>query len=173
MIKLRKILSSLINYVTFWKDNEVPGVANQIRKTQLKQDQKSRHSDMQELLRMVREGRLHEADERQLESLKLVLELNRFLDDRQAPQAEIDPTQLVEAVKQAISEGMSNVNITNVVGEGLVDPSRPQMKHTSLADLAQDDTKIDIAHSDEISKEIEGEASADKLEKLRQIKGSK
>ena len=87
--------------------------------------------------------------------------------------AEIDPTQLVEAVKQAISEGMSNVNITNVVGEGLVDPSRPQMKHTSLADLAQDDTKIDIAHSDEISKEIEGEASADKLEKLRQIKGSK
>ncbi len=79
MSRLRKILSSLISYVKFWEDKEVPGVADTIRKTRLKQDQKARQSDMAELLRMVQEGRIHEADERQLENLKLALELNNLL----------------------------------------------------------------------------------------------
>jgi len=150
----------------------VPGVADTIRKTQLKQDQKSRQSDMSELLRMVQEGRIHEADERQLENLKLALELNQLLGDKDTSQQGVDSAQLVEAVKQAISEGMSGVTVnTTVVGEGMVDPSRPQMRHTSLVDLAQDDTKIDISHKEGISKEVEGEESTDKLEKLRKLKG--
>ena len=174
MRNLRKILKSLINSVLFWKDKEVPGVADTIRKTQLKQDQKSRQSDMSELLRMVSEGRIHEADERQLENLKLALELNQLLGASPTPQEGVDPAQLVEAVRQAISEGMSNVTVnTTTVGEGMLDSSRPQMKHTSLVDLAQDDTKIDISHKEGISKEIEGEESADKLDKLRKLKGGK
>lgn len=175
MNRLRKILSSLISYVKFWEDKEVPGVADTVRKTQLKQDQKSRQSDMAELLRMVQEGRIHEADERQLENLKLALELNNLLEPRETVlQSDIDSEALVEAVKTAISEGMSNVTVnTTVVGEGMIDPSRPQMRHTPLTDLAQDDTKIDISNRDEISKEIEGEESTDKLEKLRKIKGGK
>ncbi len=150
----------------------MPGIADTIRKTQLKQDQKSRQSDMSELLRMVQEGRIHEADERQLENLKLALELNQLLGDKDTSQQGVDSTQLVEAVKQAISEGMSGVTVnTTVVGEGMIDPSRPQMRHTSLADLTQDNTKIDISHKEGISREVEGEESTDKLEKLRKLKG--
>ena len=177
MSRLKRILSSLISYVKFWEDKEVPGVADTVRKTQLKQDQKSRQSDMSELLRMVQEGRIHEADERQLENLKLALELNNLLEPKEAAASQqgVDSAALVEAVKTAISEGMSNVTVnTTVVGEGMVDPSRPQMRHTSLADLAQDDTKIDISNREKISKEIEGEeTSTDKLEKLKRIKGGK
>ena len=171
MIRLRKILRSLISSVTFWKDKDVPGVADTIRKTQLKQDQKARKNDMQELLRMVQEGRLGEADERQLESLKMALELNNLLGNQDTPQAGVDPAQLVEAVKQAISEGMSNVTINAPGADGTVDSSRPQMKHTSLANLAQSDDKVDISHKGEITKEEEGEESADKLDKLRKLKG--
>ena len=177
MRTLRKILSSLISFVKSWRGKEVPGVADTIRKTQLKQDHQARQNDMQELLRMVQEGRLHEADERQLENLKLALELNNIIEPKQTVQtvqAEMDPTLLVEAVKQAIAEGMSGVTVnTTVVGEGMLDPSRPQMKHTSLADLAQDDTRVDISHKEEIRKEVEGEESTDKLAKLRKIKGGK
>ncbi len=171
---LRKIWSYLINSVQSWKDKQMPGVADQVRKTQLKQDHQARQSDMQELLRMVQEGRLHEADERQLENLKLALELNNIIEPKQTVQAEMDPALLVEAVKQAIAEGMSGVTVnTTVVGEGMLDPSRPQMKHTSLADLAQDDTEVNISHKDGIREEIEGEESTDKLEKLRRLKGGK
>lgn len=170
MSRLRKILKSLISSVTFWRDKEVPGVADTIRRTQLKQDQKSRKNEMQELLLMVQEGRLGEADERQLEHLKLALELNSLLGKQEAPQSGVDSAQLVEAVKQAITEGMSNVTVTAPGADG-VDPSRPQMKHTSLANLTQSDDKVDISHKEEISKEVEGEESADKLDKLRKLKG--
>lgn len=174
MSKLRKILSSLISSVKFWEDKEVPGVADQIRKTQLKQDQKARQSDMSELLKMVQEGRIHEADERQLENLKLALELNNLLGAKETAPATVDPEALVEAVKTAITEGMSNVTVNAPAGGGgTVDASRPQMKHTSLADLAQDKTKVEISHKDGISKDVEGEESTDKLEKLRKLKGGK
>jgi hypothetical protein len=169
MSKLRKILSSLISSVIFWRDKEVPGVADQIRKTQLKQDQKARQSEMQELLRMVQEGRLHEADERQLENLKLALELNNLLGNRSPEESQqqfVMSEELVEAVKRAISEGMANV-------AGVDDPSRPQMRHVSLADLVQDKTEVNISHKDGISKEIEGDESTDKLKKLRKLKGGK
>ncbi len=171
MGRIRKILGFLTSYVPFWKDKDVPGVANQIRKTQLKQDQQVRKTDMVELLRMIQEGRLHEADERQLESIKMALELNSLLGEKQASPSGVDSTALVEAVKQAISEGMANVTVnTAVVGEGVSDPSRPQMRHTSLADLVQDDTKVDISHIGEVSTEVEGTQSDNKLEKLRRLK---
>ncbi len=171
MSKLRKVLRSLLSSVLFWKDKKVPGVADTIRKTQLKQEQKSRQSDMSELLRMVQEGRIHEADERQLENLKLALELNQLLEPRESLQTDVDSEALVAAVKLAITEGMSNVTINAAGGGGGIDPARPQMKHTSLADLAQDDTRINITNKDDISTEVEGEESTNKLDKLRKLKG--
>lgn len=170
MNRLMKVLRSLLNSVPFWKDKDVPGVADQVRKTQLKQDQKARQGDMKELLRMVREGRIHEADERQLENLKLALELNNLLGERKDLQQPVDSTQLVDAIKQAISEGMSNITVNSTNTNG-IDSSRPQMKHTSLTNLIQSDAKVDISHKGEISKEVEGQESTDKLDKLRKIKG--
>ena len=83
----------------------------------------------------------------------------------------MDPAQLVEAVKAShCTEGMSNVTV-NAPGADGVDPSRPEMKHTSLANLVQDDTKVDISHKGEISKKVEGEESTDKLDKLKKLKG--
>lgn len=177
MEKLRKILRSLISSVKFWKGREeVPGVADKIRRTQLKQDQKARQADMQELLKLVREGRLHEADERQLEALKLALELNNLIGERPTTPVAVAPAadELVNAIKQAISEGMSNITVNAVSGNPADDPSRPQMRHVSLADLIQDDTRIDISHSEGIGHKVEGaEESSDKLEKLRKLKGGK
>ncbi len=171
MSKLRKILRSLINSVLFWKDKKMPGVADTIRRTQLKQDQKVRQTDMSELLRLVEEGRLHEADERQLENLKLALELNQLLEPRESLQTGVDSDALVDAVKRAITEGMSNVTVNAAGGEGVLDPSRPQMKHTSLANLTQDDTKVSIINKGDISTAVEGEESTNKLDKLRKLKG--
>jgi hypothetical protein len=169
MVKLRKILSSLINFARFWKDKEVPGVADQIRRTQLKQDQKARQRDMKELLSLVREGRLHEADERQLESLRLALELNKLLEEKQSPSPPAE--ELVAAVKQAIAEGMADVTLS-VPGVSLEDPDRPEMRHVSLADLVQDDKEVDIAHKESIQHSVEGKGSTDKREKLRKLKRS-
>jgi hypothetical protein len=152
----------------------VPGVADQVRKTQLSQEQKARKSEMQELLKMLQEGRLHEADERQLEYLKLALELNEFFGERNYPPiGGFDSEQLVAAVKQAISEGMSGITINATTGEGTVDSSRPQMKHTPLSDLAQDDTVVNITHKEGIGTEVEGEMLTDKLKRLRELKGPK
>jgi hypothetical protein len=48
------------------------------------------------------------------------------------------------------------------------------MKHVSLVDLVQDDTKVDISHSEGVSKDVAGEEdSTDKLEQLRKLKGGK
>ena len=99
--------------------------------------------------------------------------MNDVLDTRQTSQPEIAPEYLLEAIKKTIAESMSNVTINAGTGGGAVDSSRPQMKHVSLADLAQDETEINISHKGGISKEIEGEESTDKLEKLKRLKGSK
>ena len=146
----------------------MPGVSDQIKKTQLKQDQKARKADMQELLRMAEEGRLHEADERQLEMLKLTLELNRLFEQKQTPITAVSD-ELIEAVKRAISEGLVQGTVNVKTSEG-VEASRPQMRHVSLVDLTQDNTEITIAHKDGVSKVVEGEDSSDKLEKLRKLK---
>jgi hypothetical protein len=125
---------------------------------------------MQELLRMVQEGRLHEADEHQLETLKLTLELSNLLEQKQ-PKAVDVSAELIDAVKHAISEGLLQGDIR--VGSGSdvgQDSARPEMRHVSLAELTQVDEDIDIAHKAAVSRTIEGKDSVDKLEKLRQLK---
>lgn len=153
-------------------------VADQIRKTQLKQDKHSRKADMHEILIMVKENRLHEADERQLETLRLALELQKELDDKK-PAAEpvtgLDPQQLVDAVKAAVSEIVTNLPVSTVVTSTspVSDPSRPTMKHTSLTDFVHTGEEVSISHSEGLTESKEGPADAgDKLEKLRKLKGN-
>lgn len=158
----------------------MPGVADQIRKTNLKQEQKRRRQDMSELLSLIKENRLHEADERQLETLKLALELNQLLEERKGPREETTTSteEIVEGLKEVMQDFLEKIPQQKVVvasPEGTVtDPARPSMKHTSLADIVQNTEKVDIAHSDDIGEVKEGKGdSASKLEKLRELKRKK
>lgn len=146
----------------------MPGVADQIRRTQLKQEQKARKADMEKILRLVREGRLHEADERELETVRLALELNKLIEERRGASFP-DSSELTEAIKKAISEGMADVQVRTVPS---ADPDRPKMRHVSLADIVQDKSRIDITHQETIDQEVEGESSKEKLAKLKKLKSS-
>ncbi len=147
----------------------MPGVADQIRKTGLRQEQKARKSDKDDLLRMLKEGRIHEADERQLEMLSLALELKDLLNTK-APAP--DTNDIASVIKDAITEGMSNIKVqpTTIYARETDDPNRPGMKHVSLAKLAQTGTEVDISHTEEIGKPVEGTDSAGKREKLKKLK---
>ena len=153
----------------------MPGVADAIRKTQLKQEQKARKNDMSELLKMVQEGRLHEADERQLETLKLALELNNVIGTKSDTPV-VDADAIAGAVSKAMSEVIENMSSrviaeTNVLSSA--DPARPGMKHTNLVDLQQVDEEVEIVdHGDALvgeSKTGPGDA-ADKLAKLKKLR---
>ena len=175
MRKLWRILRSLINYVTFWRGNKVPGVADQIRKTQLRQDQKARKREMEELTRLVEEGRLHEADERQLETLRLIADLRQAFDSGPGQAdpvtAPVDNKEIIDAGKQAMGEAMANMPAGRAFSPA-EDPARPKMKHTSLADLAQGKDDVTISHGGDLGEEkTSTEDSTDKLEKLRKLKG--
>lgn len=154
----------------------MPGVADQIRRTQLSQDQKARKQDMEQLTLMVEEGRLHEADERQLETLKMIAELRQAFEatppeTKTATTVGIDSKEILEAVKQAVGEAVSNIPIGTAVSPA-ADPDRPQMKHTSLADLVQSTDEVTISHGGKLGEKKTGkEDSTDKLEKLRKLKG--
>jgi len=83
----------------------------------------------------------------------------------------VDNTEIIEAVKQAMGEAMANMP----AGRGFSpaeDPDRPKMKHTSLADIVQSEDEIKISHGGKLGEEQSGtEDSTDKLEKLRKLKG--
>lgn len=163
---------SLLAYVKFWKKGDnMPGVGDKVRRTQMRQDQQRRKEDMEELVRMVKENRLHEADERQLETLKLVAELQKVFGTGSTPVG--IPQDLVEAVKGAVTEAVSNLPI-GAIGPAvrpMDDLDRPSMKHVSL-DLSQDGKDLKIAHGEELGKETESTDDAEaKRKKLRDIKG--
>lgn len=148
----------------------MPGVSEQVRRTQMKQDQKLRQRDMEELARMVKENRLHEADERQLETLKLVAELQKVFGTEATPVG--IPQELIEAVKAAVAEAVSSLPR----GTGIPvqdDPERPSMKHVSV-DLTPAGEALEVSHGEELGKEKESTDDVkEKRKKLRKIKGKK
>ncbi len=153
----------------------MPGVADQIRRTQLSQDQKTRKQDMENLTKLVEEGRLHEADERQLETLRLIADLRGAFENSAASptdaQTVIVNKEIIEAVKQAVGEAVANIPVGSSISPA-ADPARPKMKHTSLADIVQSKDEIKISHGGKLGEEQAGtEDSTDKLEKLRKLKG--
>jgi len=109
----------------------MPGVADQVRRTQLRQDQKSRKRDMEELIRLVEEGRLHEADDRQLETLRLISDLQKSLGQAETTPApvsvNVDNAEIIEAVKQAMGEAMANMP----AGRGLSPAEDPDRQNAN------------------------------------------
>lgn len=147
----------------------MPGVADAERRTRLTQEQQQRRQDVQELLRMVQEGRLHEADERQMEMLNLALQLKSTFET--SPSAVPQDNGMLDLIKQAIQESLSQTGSGSVGGT----PSsgeRPSMKHTSLTDLSQESEDLQVSHGEVLGETKESQDDgADKLEKLRKIKG--
>jgi len=153
----------------------MPGVADAIRKTNLQQDQQKRKQEMDQLLKMVREGRLHEADERQLEMLKLALDLNTLLDRKNpesSPVPTFDAAVLTAAIKDAVNAAIQNAPIGDGVFNSAAGGARPEMKHTSLTDFAQTTDDVAVSHGDELGETKTGtDDSANKLERLKKLKG--
>lgn len=168
----RETLRSWIGSVRFWKDNNVTGVADQIRKTQLQQDQRSRQSDMRELLKMVQEGRLHEADERQLENLKLSIELNHLLEPREQPPVEINiSSDIIEAVRGAVADQLAKSG-TFQPHEGFeTDTARPEMKQVTLGTLSHEKEDLQIQGDLKGDTGKSSDDAAQKREMLKKIKG--
>ncbi len=171
---MKKILRFLMNYLIFWKGDNVPGVADQIKRTQQKQEQRGRKKEMEELVRMVNEGRIHEADERQLETLRLIADLREGLElPAQNGGAELT-SEFLEKIKLAVTEAVASLPAGAGGGSPMLDPDRPKMEHVSLVEIVQPNTEISISHDGDLGEEKTGdEDSADKLEKLRRIKGNK
>jgi hypothetical protein len=169
---------SVINFLRSWKgDRNMPGVADAERRTKDIQNYVGRQQDREELLRLVSEGRLHEADSYQLETIKLALELKDVLTDKPAA-AGIDPETLQAALRGAVAEVVSKiptaVNTGGPTSSSAADPARPKMKHTTLTTIEHKDSGMDISHGDSLAEEKEGaEDSTKKLKRLKKIKGSK
>jgi hypothetical protein len=155
----------------------MPGVNDQIRRTKLAQEQKARQQDMLEILTMVQQGRLHEADTRQLETLKLALELQKALAQNTEPKEApaINTNALTDAIKGAVAEAFKNLPAGAYTGApaSSEDPSRPKMKYVSLTEFVQVDESVEVSHGDSLGQDQEStEDSGDKLEKLRKLKGN-
>lgn len=156
----------------------MPGVNDQIRRTKLKQEQKARQQDMLEILTMVQQGRLHEADERQLETLKLALELQKAISSNPEPKEApvVNTDAITEAVKAAVASALKEHPVGSSSGGAALpveDPSRPKMKHVSLTEFVHTDDKVIVSHGDSLGEDKESvEDSGDKLEKLRKLKGN-
>ena len=152
----------------------MPGVTETIRQTQLKQEEKKRQREMDELKKMVAEGRLHEATEHQLATLRLVTELQKSF-EASAPSTSL-PQDLAEVVKNAVTDAVANLPVGAAGGissRPQDDPARPTMKHVSL-DLSQDGEDLQISHGEGLGKEKRSsDDGEDKLKKLREIKGKK
>jgi hypothetical protein len=150
----------------------VPGVADAVKNTQLRQEQVSRQSEMSELLRMVKEGRIREANERQLETLQLALQLNQLMNPPTDAPVKIDiAPELVNAIKEAVSETLAN---STGVGSGVLDQhfdgSRPTMKHTMLGDLEHTGSDLEIKGEMKSTTTKSDDKAAQKLERLKQLK---
>jgi len=171
-MSLRKKMRSMINWLAFWKgDRNVTGVADVERHTKLKQEKEDRAKEREELIRLVKEDRLHEADERQLESIKLALELRQILESKKET-PDVDANALADAVKSAVSEAISQLPVG---GHSAVEnPSRPRMRHAELTNFKHGDSGLKISDGDTLTEKKEGEEkSADKLRRLRELKGNK
>ena len=153
----------------------MPGVGDAIRKTQLGQEHQARKSDMQDLIRMVDEGRLNEADGRQLELLKLALELNNVIGNK-TEVLQINPDDIANAVSKAMESLIAKIPAQiGAATSPLDDPERPGMKHTSLADLQQSGETVKIVdHGDKLGEASTGTGdSKAQREKLKRLRGGK
>lgn len=153
----------------------MPGVADAIKNTALHQEQVQRKKEMETLLILVQEGRLHEANAQQLEVLKLSLELNKLIEAKSIPTspAVVDTEALAAALKSAVQDALGNLTSATPPGVLPTDPGRPQIKHTPLTEFTHPDGDVSVSHGDTLGEaRISEESAAEKLEKLRKLKGN-
>lgn len=159
----------------------MPGVIDSQRKTKLKQEKLNRKKEKEELLRMLKENRLHEADERQLETIQLALELSNIFQERSKPEnPTIDNKLLAEAIKEALVDVVSKLPSSprTETFDGANSTSspntRPTMRHVDLSSIKHEDSGLNISHDDTLTQEKEStEDTSDKLKRLRELKRQK
>lgn len=151
----------------------MPGVADQVRKTILKSKQKERKKDMQEILRMVEEDRLHEADERQIEVLSLSLELNKLIGKKDEVQSsnQIDLESIANVLRDTVQNEVQKLVLTTGTASSTSTGQRPAMKHTSLTEISQNNSNVEI-HGQMNTETESSQDATEKLQKLRKIKGN-
>ncbi len=156
----------------------MPGVAEAERRTRAAQKQQGRKRDRETLLNLLAEGRIHEADEHQLEQIKLALELSELMGVRQesGPALDEDVAQkIVAALRDAMAEAVANMpKGVGPTGSSVSDPARPKMGHNSMTSISHKDPGFDVQGAENLTQETEGdEDAAEKLKRLRELKGTK
>lgn len=153
----------------------MPGVADAERKTRAVQKQQGRKRDRESLMNLLAEGRLHEADEHQLEQIKLALELSEIMGAKQEPGQAIDEEKLVSAVRSAMAEVVAAMpTAVGPTGSSVSDPARPKMGHNSMTSISHKDSGLDVQGAENLTQEAEGdEDAAEKLRRLKELKGTK
>lgn len=153
----------------------MPGVADAERRTRAVQKQQGRKKDRENLLNLLAEGRIHEADEHQLEQIKLALELSELMGVKQESGPVLDEDKLVAAMRAAMTEVVANMPKGVVVaGSSVSDPSRPKMGHNSMTSISHKDSGFDVQGAENLTQETEGDdGAAEKLRRLRELKGTK
>ncbi len=153
----------------------MPGVADAERKTRDLQKQRGRKRDRETLMSLLAEGRLHEADEHQLEQIKLALELSEMMGVKPESGPALDEEKLVSAVRAAMAEVVSNMpRAVGPTGSSVSDPARPKMGHNSMTSISHKDSGLDVQGAENLTQETEGdEDAAAKLRRLKELKGTK
>jgi len=164
MPQLWNRLIRIVRSVKFWESkNNVVGVAHAAKQTQMAQDALRRKQEMEELKRLVAEGRLHEATAMQLEILRLMKELNPA--DKPAEQAPVDEEKIAQMVAAKLADIFGTTSPAP-------DPARPEMRHVhvDLTDTPENKVKISTDNIGEEREGAEAPDATDKLERLRQLK---
>ena len=154
----------------------MPGVADAERRTRAAQKQQGRKRDRETLLNLLAEGRIHEADEHQLEQIKLALELSELMGVKQESGPALDEDKLVAAMRAAMAEVVADMPVATggAAGSGASDPSRPKMGHNSMTSISHKDSGLDVQGAENLTQETEGDDdAAEKLRRLRELKGTK
>lgn len=155
----------------------MPGVADAERRTKGAQEQKVRKKDREHLMQLLAEGRIHEADAQQVEQIKLALELSEMLGVKQEASPGMDEEKLAAALRTAVADVVAAMPTGYSGGSASSpssDPSRPGMKHTSLTSITHKESGLDVVGGDKLATESEGEeGAAEKLARLRELKGNK
>lgn len=154
----------------------MPGVADAERRTKALQDQKGRKRDRESLKQLLAEGRLHEADDYQLEQIKLALELSEMLGIKQEVAPGFDEEKLAAALRTAVADVVAAIptGMTGPTGSATLDPARPKMGHTNMTSISHKEPGLDVQGADNLATESEGdETAAAKLARLRELKGTR
>lgn len=160
----------------------MPGVADRVRKTQLLQEREQRREETQEVLNLIKENRLHEADDRQIDLIKTSMEITTTINEAKIAgrrshdlQSQLDKLgDLENLINNAVRSALSGVvqGGGSAVSSPPSDPQRPKMEHISIADIQIAQEPVSLTNSTSLGETVVNDSEAtDKLEQLRRLKG--